>query len=86
MSEINIELINENVEKAKKPKFCSVDEFEWRNALLGAQEALSNTDLDGYDTEKLWSTIYFCAVYFCKGMINAEIKAGLRKDDMYPRY
>ena len=69
---INIETININIEKCPKPPYCEVPEEEWRNALLGAQESLSNTDIENWDTDRLWETIYFCATYFCKGMMYAE--------------
>lgn len=83
---IDIKKINENIEKCGKPPYCEVDEQDWRNALMGAQEAFSNTDIDEWNTEQYWEHIYFAAVYFCKGMMHAEIKAGLREETNYPTY
>jgi hypothetical protein len=83
---IEFKKIDEFIEKAPKPAYCLVNEEEWRNALLGAREALSNCDLDGYTTDTLWSAIFLSGTYFCKGMMWAETKAGLREETLYPRY
>lgn len=86
MSKIDFEKIDKFIKKVPKPSYCQVDEVEWRNALSGAREALSNTDIDGFTTDTLWGLIFFSAVYFCKGMMWAEQKAGLREETYYPRY
>lgn len=71
---IDIKEINKNVENCPKPEFCEVPEVEWRNALLGAQESLSNADLEKFDTETYWSLIWNSALYFCKGMMYEQTK------------
>lgn len=78
--------INHFIKVAKKPDFCVVDEQDWRNSLNGAYEALSNSDLTGITTDALWSCIFMSAVYFCKGMMWAEEKAGIRQATNWPRY
>lgn len=86
MSEIDFKKINGFIEKNPKPAFCMVDEVEWRNALSGAMECLSEGSLEAFNTETFWSMIWTSAVYFCKGIMWAETKAGLREESFYPRY
>ena len=86
MKKIDGDKINHYVLNSPRPAYCEVSDDEWRDALLGAQEALSNGDLDGLDTDGYWTHIWLSAVYFCKGMMWAETKAGLRPETMYPRY
>jgi hypothetical protein len=86
MSKIDQSKINNYVEKCPKPLFCEVDASEWRNALSGAMEAIYESDTEGLDTEEFWTLVYMSAVYFCKGMMWAETKAGLRPETNYPRY
>ncbi len=86
MSQINYNKIDEFIAVVPKPGFCDVEEEEWRNALLGVRESLSNADDLGFTTDTLWSAIYLSAMYFCKGMIWAETKSCQRPPSLYPRY
>ncbi len=83
---VDYKKIDEFIEKVPKPSYCMVDEDEWRNALLGCREAMSNVDDDSFTTDSLWSAIFLAATYFCKGMMWSEVKLGKRQESYYPRY
>lgn len=88
MSEVDFNKIDEFIEyhKTRKPKYVAVDDTDWENALLGYRECFSEA-IDGDETtEQAWSLIYFSAIAFCRGMEYTEVKAGTRKESLYPRY
>lgn len=70
-----------------KPKFLNVTDEEWIEALHGVRETSSEMDFGPKDsTDSVWTLIYFCAMYFCKGFEMAEVKHGHKEKSNYPTY
>lgn len=86
---IDFKQIDEWIDKNlnKKPVHLEAEDKEWQDALLGYRNTMAQA-LAGNEceTQECWNLIYFSAVAFCKGIERAEVKAGIRKETLYPRY
>lgn len=70
MSEINWSKIDGFCETNKKPGFVNATMKEWNDSLTTIREHVAEMDFedgDGWDTDKVWTMIWFAAVHFFRG-------------------
>jgi len=51
-----------------KPDYLEVSNEEWRAGLLSAREGIPEGFVGTETADEAWMLIYFCAIYFCKGI------------------